>query len=151
MNQRNLKRSSIIGTVLALLLGAGVAFAAWTSTGTGTGTATADAAQDLVVSATSPNELFPTGTVEVSVSVTNPNPYNVQLSSIDFDGAATDVIGCDAAVVTSLGASDLTTVVDADGGVVQVPVDVSMSNAATDECQNADFTVTFTANGSSTS
>ena len=149
--KRTAKRSTVVGSVLALLLGAGVAFAAWTATGTGSGTANVDTAQALGVSAASVTELFPTGTVEVSVTVTNPNPYKVQLANVAFDSATTAKPGCDASVISSLGSGDLTDVLAADGGSAVIPVDVTMSNAATDECQGAAFTVTFTATGASTS
>ena len=149
---RNLKRSSIIGTVLALLLGAGVAFAAWTSTGLGSGTATATDAKDLVVTASSPTGLYPTGNVTVSVTVANPNPYKVELESIEFLSATTTAVDCDPTVLSAVDLTDLGDVLPANSVTpVSNDVVVSMSNAATDECQDAEFTVNFRATGSSTS
>lgn len=146
-----IKRSSILGTVLVLLLGAGIAFAAWTSTGTGSTTVTASKAKDLVVSGTTPTGLYPTGSVPVAVTVTNPNEYKVQLSSLVFVDATTTKVGCDAAVLSGTDQTTLTDVLTAGGGAATVNVTVSMSNAAADACQDAVFTVNYTATGSSTS
>jgi hypothetical protein len=149
--KRTAKRSTVVGSVLALLLGAGVAFAAWTSTGLGSGTATATDAQDLGVAADSPTGLFPTGSVPVSVTVTNPNPYKIKLTSVEFIDATTTVVGCDAAVLSATDLTDLTDVIPADGGTVSKDIDVTMSNLAENLCQDAEFTVNFRATGSSTS
>ena len=76
------KRSAGIAAVVAGLLGAGVAFAAWTSNGTGTGTATATTATPLVISQTaSASGLYPTGQVSAPFTVKNPNPYSVTLAT----------------------------------------------------------------------
>lgn len=150
--KRTAKRSTVVGSVLALLLGAGVAFAAWTSTGLGSADVTASEAQDLVVTTSSPTGLYPTGNVTVSVTVANPNPYKVELESIVFVDTETAAVGCDATVVTAADLSDLGDVLPANSVTpVSNDVVVSMSNAATDECQNAEFTVNFVASGSSTS
>src|SRR4051812_6085784 len=67
--------------VVALMAGA-VAFAAWTSSGTGTGTATARNAQALTVNVTNVSGLYPTGSMNVPFTVTNPNPYAVTLNKV---------------------------------------------------------------------
>jgi hypothetical protein len=144
------RRTAIVTTVVAGLAVTGVAFAAWTSTGTGTGTATAGQSKSLVVEGANVTGLFPTGSVTVPVTVTNPNPYQVALSSLDFDSATTTAPGCDASVVTAPDKTGLSNVLAADTGKATLDFTVSMSNDASDACQGAAFTLTFNATGAST-
>jgi hypothetical protein len=145
------RRTAIVAATVAGLAVTGVAFAAWTSTGTGTATATAGHAQNLVVDgADDVTGLFPTGSVTVPVTVTNPNPYKVKLSSLTFDSATTTKAGCDASVVTAPSQSP-TNELAANNGSATIDVTVSMSNAAANECQGAAFTLNFTATGASAS
>jgi hypothetical protein len=143
------RRTAIVTTIVAGLAVTGVAFAAWTSTGTGTATASAGNAKSLVVEGADVNGLFPTGSVTVPVTVTNPNDYKIALSSLEFTGASTTQAGCDASVVTAPSKSGLTDVLGANGGSATLDFTVSMSNAAADACQGASFTLGFTATGAS--
>ena len=148
----NVKRTSrraggiIVGIVL--LLAGAVAFAAWTSNGTGTGTATARSAQALTITVTPATGLFPTGTVNVPFTVTNPNPYNVTLSKITLKTITVDKPGCTATVVSG---ADLpnTDVIPAGTTTASRNFPVTMSNAAEDACQGAVFTLTLQATGAS--
>ncbi|MPZ96681.1 MAG: hypothetical protein GEU96_17655 [Propionibacteriales bacterium] len=149
--RNSVRRTSVITAGVLGLAVTGVDFAAWTSTGSGTGSATAGHNQDLVVSAGDPAGLFPNGTVTVPVTVKNVNPYKVALDPLAFDTASTGVAGCDASVVAADDKSGLTDVLDADGGEATLDFVVSMTNDAADACQDATFTLTFTASGHSTS
>ena len=150
--QRNshLKRNSrrvggIVVGILALLAGT-VAFAAWTSSGTGTGTATARSAQALTVNVTPATGLFPTGSVNVPFTVTNPNPYAVTLSKVALTGVTVNKPGCTASVVSGADLPD-TDVIPAGGSTASRNFSVTMSNAAEDACQGAVFTLTLQASG----
>ena len=146
--RKSQKSAVVIGSVVAIT-GAGIAFAAWTSTGTGTGSATAGEAVNLVVEGNDISGLYPTGTFPATVEITNPNPYDVTLSSLDFTGAEADKAGCDASRVTVVDLTGLSDVVVKDDGSVTKNVVVSMSNDAVDACQNAVFTLSYTASGAS--
>ena len=141
---RTSKRGLVVGGAVAAVTGVGVAFAAWTSTGTGAGTATAATAKNLTVTAGSPTGLYPTGTVTMPVTVTNNNPYKVQLDTIDFVDATSSAPECTASAVTSAGGS-YQNVFLAPGGSVSKDLTVSMSNNAEDACQGASFTLRYLA------
>ena len=158
---KNAKRSAGIVAVVAGLLGAGVAFAAWTSNGTGTGTATATTATPLVISQTaSASGLYPTGQVSVPFTVKNPNPYSVTLATAKASAFTVDAAhsGCAVSAVGNPIFGD-----PAGSGVDQILSDVltagstsaaknmviKMDNTAVDACQGATFTFTITVTGAS--
>ena len=147
------KRSMIVGGVVTGLMGAGIAFAAWTSTGSGSATATAGSAKSLQVATSPATGLYPTGSVTVPVTVTNPNPYKVALSSIEFTGISTDKTGCSAGAVTGTDLTGLSGAANviAPSGSVTKELTVSMSNAAENACQGASFNLAVRATADSTS
>ena len=81
-----MKRSNKVtaGVVLAgAMLASSIAYAAWTATGSGSGYAKATSAQALTtvdVSATTTATLYPGATGNVSLRITNPNPYPVRVT-----------------------------------------------------------------------
>jgi len=144
----NIKRSAVVGGTVAALLGASVAWAAWTNEGTGSGAVTAGTAQALTVSVTGVNGLVPTKSVNVPFTVTNPNPYSVTLTKAQLTNVTVDAAHntCDPTVVSG---SDVvlsgTVATNATSSSQTFPV--TMSNAATDACQGAVFTVTLKVTG----
>jgi hypothetical protein len=146
---RKIQKTAIVGGAVATLMAGGVAFAAWTSTGSGTGTAKGGTAVALQVQGNDISDIYPTGTFPATVKVTNPNPYDVTMSSLDFTSASTTAAGCDASTVTVGDLTDLSDVLTANGGDHTYAVQVSMSNDATDACQGATFTLSYTAHGAS--
>lgn len=152
---RNIKKTAVVGGTVAALMGAGIAFAAWTSTGTGSGSATAGSDQGLTVTGgTTVTGLFPTGSKDVTVTVTNNNDYKAVMDTIT--AGATTVTGntgtCTATVVSTVDKSGLTDVLDAAGGAndsVDYTFAFSMTNSAEDGCQGATFSIPFTATGHS--
>jgi hypothetical protein len=139
----------IVGTVG--VLAASTAFAAWTVGGGGTGTATATSSANLTTSvATTTAQLYPgiTG-ADLYLTVNNPNPFPVAISSVNANGAATADAGHATCVVTgvSYATTAVTQTVPANGNVSFTVPSVSMSNASDTGCQGATFTipVTFTA------
>jgi hypothetical protein len=149
--------------LVAVLVVSAVAYAAWTSNGTGSGTATAGTASSLTLAAGTPTTLLvPNGSADVATVVTDPNAYNVQVSSIAVDtsqgtnGFSVDAghSGCNLASLSfttqTNGGSGWT--VNANGNLnVDLTGALSMSNAAVDACQGATFTVYLTATAASTS
>jgi hypothetical protein len=145
------KRSAGITAVIAGLLGAGVAFAAWTSNGTGTGTASATTATPLVITqSASASGLYPTGQVTVPFTVKNDNPYSVTLATAKASDFSVDAAhsGC---AVSALSGADLALSDVVAPGATSADQDmvISMDNTAGDACQGATFTFTITVTGAS--
>lgn len=151
---RNSKRIKIVAGGTAVLMGVGVAFAAWTSTGEGSGEVTSTSDQGLTVTSTSASDLFPTGQQSITVTVENENPYNVALDSITVDDISASNPDCNVAAVTSPDNTAPATTLAPAGAVgdsADFPFVVSMSNDANNDCQGNTFTVDFTATGQSSS
>ena len=138
-------------TVLVASIGVSVAFAAWTVGGSGTGTATATSAQPLTTSvATTSAALYPgISGANLYLTVNNPNPFPVSITSVNANGAAVADAGHPACVTTGVSYTTQATAqtVPANGSVSFTVSGVAMSNASDDGCQGATFTipVTFTA------
>lgn len=141
-------RTAVVAGGVAVLFGIGVAFAAWTTDGEGTGTATAGEAQALTVTVNNVGGLFPTGTVDVPFTVTNPNPYAVELINAQLKNVTVDAAhsACEAEVVSGA-LLPLSEVVPANGTGTSHDFAVSMSNEATDACQGAVFSLTLSMTG----
>jgi hypothetical protein len=146
---RKTQKIAIVGGTVGILMAGGVAYAAWTAEGSGHGTAKGGTAITLGVEGNDISDIYPTGSFPATVKVTNPNPYAVTLSSVDFTGATTTAVGCDASTVDVADLTGLTQVLDANGGDHTFAVTVTMSNDATDECQGATFELAYTAHGAS--
>ena len=151
---RNKKKLIGVGVITTTLLAAGVAFAAWNASGTGSGYAKATTAQVLTtsdVAATTTAQLFPGGTADVKIKISNPNPYPVRITSITGNGAITSDKGaaCDASTgVTFTNQTGLTLDLAAGAtGTLTVPSSVSMTNASDNSCQGAVFTVPVSITG----
>src|SRR4051812_49040696 len=79
------KKFFVAGGVVAGLMASGVAWAAWTADGTGNGYAKATTAVALTTSdasASTTAQLYPGGSGDVKVTINNPNPYAVNVTSI---------------------------------------------------------------------
>ena len=147
--RKNIKRSAVVGTTVATLFGVGVAFAAWTNTGDGSGSVTAGTPTALTVSVSGVGGLVPTKSVNVPFTVSNTNPYDVQLTNAHLQSVAVDSghSTCDVAVITGsdLALSDV--VAGPTGTSTSHDFPVTMDNAATNACQGATFTVTLRVTG----
>lgn len=143
---RNIKRSAVVGGTVAALFGAGVALAAWTNTGESSGGVTATSAQPLTVTVSNVSGLFPTGSRNVPFTVTNTNPYGVTLTKATLKSVTVDKAGCDTAVISGADVP-LSDVVATSATSPSHNFPVTMSNAATDQCQGAVFTVTLEVTG----
>jgi hypothetical protein len=152
VRRRNHRRKVVVLAVsLAAAVGASAAFAAWTVGGGGNGTATATTAQNLTTSvATTTAALYPgiTG-ADLYLTVNNPNPFPVAISSVNANGAATADAGHPTCVTTgvSFTTTAVTQTIPASGSASFTVAGVAMDNTSDNGCQGATFTVpvTFTA------
>jgi hypothetical protein len=151
---RKTTKIAVVGTSVAALMGAGIAYAAWTSTGTGTGTATAgsEGAANLPVTTVAVSDLYPTGNRSQEVTVTNNNPYAVSLDSITVTGiTVADPSTCDASAVTAvLADAPLGDHIAAAGTAVH-HFTIAMDADAANGCKGQVFTVAYAASGHSVS
>lgn len=145
-------RLAVLGAGTALVATAGVAFAAWTVDGSGTGAATTATASDLTVVAESVDTgIYPGGPAGgVGFKVTNPNPFDVRLTSLSYGALGTGGSACAAANVSIAPTAPTTvdilvpagqTVSRTVGGVLQ------LGAAADDSCQGVPLTVGLSFSG----
>src|SRR5438552_11557068 len=146
------KRVAVIAILAVAGSIIGVAIAAWTTGGSGSGQAAAGSAASMTISAGTPSSsLYPTASADVAATISNPNPYKVNVSSISLGAISVDAghSGCNTASVTVTSPQDnggAGWVVPAKSGGVNGSLNadlasaISMSNAANDSCQGATFT-----------
>jgi hypothetical protein len=148
------KRIAVIGTVAALAVGGGVAWAAWLATGGGTGSASAGSATELTATVTTVSGLYPGATANVTVTINNPNPYPVAVTEITGVVTTTaSASNCDpASVVFAVPAGETYGAVPANGSApILLENAISMpNNTADNDCQGQSFTVTVNIKGAST-
>jgi hypothetical protein len=129
-----------------------VTFGSWTvSSSAGSGYSKAKVASSLALSdasASTTAQLYPGGTGDIWIKVTNPNPFAVTVTSVTGAGTITSDKGaaCDAATgVTFTNTTGLTQAVGAGATVTfSLAGKVAMSNASDNSCQGAVFTVPIT-------
>lgn len=144
---RKTQKIAIVGGTVGVLMAGGVAFAAWTSTGSDTGNVTAGQQVNLSVDAGDVDSLYPTLTVDVPVKVTNNNPYPVTLSTIHYTaaGSSTSDAGCTLSNVTVVDPDPAGETLAAHTQGAAHNAQVTMVASAANACQNAVFTLNFTA------
>ncbi len=149
------KKILVAGGVVAGLMASGVAWAAWTANGTGNGYAQATTAQVLTtddVSATTVAQLYPGGSGDVKLTINNPNPYAVQVTSITGNGTITADTGHSGCTTTGVSFTNQTgtwNVAANDETSVTLTGAASMSNASLNACQGATFTIPVALSGAS--
>ena len=149
---RRLPAVGVIGAVVAVLLGAGLASAAWLSSGGGTATARGGQAlppttTTVAGSAITSGLLYPGSSGDVKITVNNPNTYPVTLTSVTPNGAPTASGGtgtCSTTGVTLTGGSSGTTIPANGSATLTLNNAASMSSASDTGCQNATFTIPVT-------
>jgi hypothetical protein len=146
--RKTIKRSAVVGGTVAAVFGVGIGFAAWTNYGEGSGAVTAGQAAPMTVTVSGVTGLVPTKSVNVPFTVTNTNPYDVKLTSVTLKGVTVDAAHslCDPTVVSG-SAVALSDVLAPSGVSASHDFPVTMSNAATDDCQGAVFTATLRVTG----
>jgi hypothetical protein len=155
--KRTITKKLTIGTLfLGVTLAGSVAFAAWTATGSGNGYAQAKTAAALTtvdVSASTTAQLYPGGTGDVLLKITNTNPYQVTVTSVAAGGTITSDKGaaCNATTGVTYTPPVSPSLAVPAGASVQFTLSgaVAMSNASDNACQGAIFTVPVTLTGAS--
>lgn len=144
------------GITLAVLVAAGLAYAAWTTNGSGNGYAEAGTAQALTTndaSGATVADLYPGANGDVKLEIANPNPFPVRVTSVSGNGAITASGGigtCNTTGVTFTNQTGLTIDVPANGTQTATLNDAaSMSNASENGCQGATFTIPVSLSGAS--
>lgn len=142
-------------SLVAVVAGAGAAYAVWSSTGSGTATAQATTSADSVIAAgTSAADLYPGAVKSVTITISNPNQYPVLVNSIGAGSSALVNGTCAAGTVTSdarpddaagLLQSDGTTRQIAAAGSGTYTLTTRMTTGALDTCKSQTFTLALTA------
>ena len=150
MDPRRIVRAGaiVVLTGLAATTTGGTAYAYWSATGAGTGGAQAGSASPVTAAAVTPsaNLLYPGGTGDLKLTISNSNPFPVTVTAITAGaGSVTGTGGTGSCTVTgvSLAPQIGLSIAVAAGGSTPVTLTgaVSMSNASDTGCQNAVFTV----------
>lgn len=147
-------RMSLATVTTGLVLTAGVAFAAWTASGSGNGYAKAQTVQSLTTvdaSASTTAQLYPGGTGDVKVTVSNPNSFPVTITGVSGNGTITSDKGaaCNASTgVTFTDTTGLSNSVAASGSTtITLTGKAAMSSSSDNTCQGAVFTIPITLAG----
>jgi hypothetical protein len=156
MKNRTTRKLTVGTLFVGVALASSIAFAAWTATGSGAGYSKATTAQVLTtvdVSASTSAQLYPGGTGDVIIRISNPNPYPVLVTGVARSGAITSDKGlaCDAAtgVTFTDQAGQTISVAAASTTNVTFTGAAAMSNASDNSCQGATFTIPVTLSGRS--
>lgn len=139
------KRLAVLGGVLLVLAGAGVAFAAYLSSGTGSGQTQSSVAVNSTISSNTPGaQLYPGSTSTYTVTINNPNPYPVKVVSIS--ASTSDKVGsCPAGTVTSPAVANPAGTI-APNGNANYALTATMAADPDNSCQGQSFTMPLTAN-----
>jgi hypothetical protein len=135
-------------SALALIIAAGVTFGSWSLSGTGNGYAKAVTPSNLTLndaSASTVAQLYPGGTGDVKVSITNPNAFAVTITGVSGSGTITSDKGatCDASTGVSYTNQTGLSLALAAGAtqVFTLTGAAAMSNSTVDACKGAIFTI----------
>ena len=148
----------------ASLVIAGLVFAAWLTTGSGSATAKAGSSQALSTvdaSASTSATLYPGVSGDVTVRISNPNPFPVRVTSVSLNGVNADITpdgghaSCSPTGVSFSNQTGLSIDVPAKSGgtngttTATLAGAAAMSNASADGCQGATFTIPVSLSGAS--
>jgi hypothetical protein len=145
-------RLALALSAVAVMSTTAVTFGSWSvSSSAGSGYSKAKLALNLTLSdasASTTAQLYPGGTGDLYVKVTNPNPFAVTVSAVTGAGTITSDKGaaCDATTgVTFTNTTGLNQAVAAGATVTfSLAGKVAMSNASDNSCQGAVFTTPIT-------
>ncbi|WP_439660554.1 hypothetical protein ACSHWB_02990 [Lentzea sp. HUAS TT2] len=138
------KRTAVIAAVAVLAVGGGVAYAAWSSTGSGSGSVASTTSVNSVISPVSgAGGLYPGATVDFQVTITNPNPYRVAVTSISAGASALTEGGCAGGTVTSPAVSN-PGLIEANSTATYT-LRATMNADAADNCKSQTFSLPLTA------
>ncbi len=142
-----------IGAIAALTvgIGGGAAFAYFTSSGRGSGAASVGTPSPVTVlqaTGTVTNKLYPGTTGDLLLTLDNPNPYAVTITSVGSSGAVTGSGGVGTCTVTGVSVvtqSGLNVTVASGSSVsVVIPGAAEMGSTSDSGCQGATFQAPIT-------
>jgi hypothetical protein len=140
-----------VPVLAAASLGAGTAYAYFTSSGSGSGSVSTGSMQPVTVAAsagTPGTPLEPGTSGDVTLSVTNPNDFDVTLTGVTSTGtvaADSSHSGCTTTGVSFVPQANLNVAIPADGTTqVDLPAAATMSAASSSGCQGAAFSIPVT-------
>ena len=155
---KGIRKVVLLGAAGVAVAAVGIGVAAWQTSGTGSGFAQATTAQGLTTAPIDGGAAFTTGLLypgaigNVRISITNPNPFPVRITSIARTGAITSDKGpaCDAS--TGVTFTDQTNpanmaVAAESTSTFTLANAVRMDNTSANECQGARFTIPVTITG----
>ena len=151
-------RLAVALALIAVLIAGGVTLGSWAvGSAPGNGYAKATSGSNLTLSdasASTTAQLYPGGSGDVVVKVTNPNPFAVTIGSVDGTGAAiTSDKGatCDASTGVAFANQDTLSVLVGAGQTRTFVLTgaASMDNTAAQACENAVFTIPVTVSATS--
>ncbi len=135
-------------SVLSIVVAAAVTFGSWSLSGNGNAYTKAVTPANLTLndaSASTVAQLYPGGSGDVKVSVTNPNAFGVTITTVTGIGTITSDKGaaCDASTgVTYTNQSGLSLSLAAGASqIFTLTGAAAMSNASVDACKGAIFTI----------
>ena len=144
------------GVPLLVLAVVGLVYAAWTTSGSGSGYAKAGSAQALTtidVSASTTASLYPGVDGNVLIKIHNPNPYPVRVTDVTGSGTITPDGSHSSCTTTGVTFTDQTgqTIDIAASSDLQTTLTgaAHMSNASSNGCQGATFTIPVSLTGAS--
>jgi hypothetical protein len=148
-----------VAAVAAVAVNAGVAWAYWTINGTGTGAAQAGAVIELSLKGRSDDDrpLFPGGTSDLTVTVTNRNDFPIRITTVSAGEGKTvadeahRAAGCQTTgVVVAKDVHNVSWQVAKNTiGVFTLADGIRMTNSSDSACQGATFTIPVQATGTS--
>jgi hypothetical protein len=143
------RAAALSGAVVAVLAGAGLAFAYFTSTGSSTASAsTGTLSVSIAATAGTPSDpMYPGGPAgDVTLEVNNPNSFAVTLTSVVGDGTITASGGCTAPDVTFANQTGLQISIPANSTNYQVDLSgaASLGASSPNDCQGATFSIPVT-------
>ncbi|MFN2606531.1 MAG: hypothetical protein ABR511_01350 [Acidimicrobiales bacterium] len=154
--KRRLFATLTAAVALVVGLGAGGAYAYWSSEGSGRGTAGVGTPAGVTVVAatgTPSSKLIPGTSADLVVQLDNPNSYSVTITGVSQNGSVTPVGGTGPGTACSSANSGVSvptqtglglTVASGTGVVVHVPNGALMGSASASGCQGASFQIPVT-------
>ena len=148
----NRTRLAVASALIAVVIAGGVTLGSWAvGSDPGNGYAKATSAQNLTLSDASAStvaQLYPGGTGDVEVKVTNPNPFAVTVTSVAGAGTITSDKGAACNASTGVTYTDQTGLTQAVGAgatlTFTLPGAAAMSNSTSSSCQGAVFSIPVT-------
>jgi hypothetical protein len=146
------KKTLLTLVAAAAIAAAGGAYATWSTSGSGDGYAKATTASAITLadaSSSTSGDLYPGGSGNLKLKVSNPNSFPVRITAVAGSGTiGSDTVGCTSAnhavTFTDQTSQTLDLTANASNTVFTLTGVVHMGSSAANACQGAVFTVPVT-------